>query len=121
MKKYIFITIGIISLAVGAIGAAIPLLPSFPFLLLSAYCFGKSSKKLDKWFKSTKLYKNNLESFVKGKGMKVSSKIRLILILTIFMGFGLFMMRHLFWGPIILGFVWLFHILYFIFGVKTIK
>lgn len=37
--------------------------------MLAAINFAKSSKKLDSWFKGTKLYKDNLETYVKGQGM----------------------------------------------------
>ena len=53
----------------GAIGAVLPLLPAFPFLLLATVCYAKSSERLHNWFINTKLYKNNLESFVQGNGM----------------------------------------------------
>ena len=48
----------------GAVGAVLPLLPAFPFLMLAAFCFARSSEKLNNWFIHTKLHKNNLESFV---------------------------------------------------------
>lgn len=69
IKKVVYIIIGCVGLGLGALGAALPLLPAFPFLLLAAVCFGKSSERLHKWFVGTKLYKNNLESYVKGRGM----------------------------------------------------
>lgn len=55
--KYIYLTIGIICFALGAIGAVLPILPTTPFLLVSAYCFAKSSKRVHDWFISTSLYK----------------------------------------------------------------
>ncbi|MDE5742413.1 MAG: YbaN family protein, partial [Oscillospiraceae bacterium] len=60
LKKIIYIITGCIGLALGAVGAVLPLLPAFPFLLLAAVCFGKSSERLNNWFVNTKLYKNNL-------------------------------------------------------------
>lgn len=42
--KILYVVLGCISLGVGAIGAVLPLLPAFPFLLLAAWCFAKSSK-----------------------------------------------------------------------------
>lgn len=121
IKKAFFIVLGCLSLGLGALGAVLPLLPAFPFLMLAAFCFAKSSEKLHNWFVSTKLYKKNLESFVQGKGMTVKTKIRIMITVTILMSIGFIMMHAVLVGRIILGFVWLFHVLYFIFGIKTLK
>lgn len=119
-KKTIFIILGLISLGLGAIGAILPMLPTVPFLMLSAIFFSKSSKKLDRWFKRTKLYKNNLETFANGEGMTLKVKIRIMLTVTILMAIGFFTMfrKKLYIPCIILACVWLFHILYFCFGVR---
>ena len=121
IKKAFFIVLGCLSLGLGALGAVLPLLPAFPFLMLAAFCFAKSSEKLHNWFISTKLYKKNLESFVQGKGMTVKTKIRIMITVTILMSIGFIMMHAVPVGRIILGFVWIFHVMYFIFGIKTLK
>ena len=119
-KKIFFIVLGCIGVGLGAVGAVVPMIPAFPFLLLAAYSFAKSSEKLHTWFINTKLYKNNLESYVKGQGMTWKTKIRIMITVTLLMGFGFFMMfrKDLYIPCAILGGVWLFHILYFCFGVK---
>ena len=121
LKKVFFVVLGCLSLGLGALGAVLPLLPAFPFLMLAAFCFAKSSEKLHGWFVSTKLYKKNLESFVQGKGMTVRTKIRIMLTVTFLMSIGFIMMHAVPVGRIVLGIVWLFHILYFIFGINTLK
>ena len=121
IKKAFFVVLGCLSLGLGALGAVLPILPTVPFLVLAVFCFAKSSEKLHNWFISTKLYKKNLESFVQGKGMTVKTKIRIMVTVTILMSIGFIMMHAVPVGRIILGFVWIFHVLYFIFGIKTLK
>lgn len=120
-KRILFIVLGCIGLGLGAVGAVVPLLPAFPFLLLAAYSFARSSERLHSWFISTKLYKNNLESYVKGKGMTKRTKVRIMITVTVLMTFGFVMMHQVPVGRIVLAAVWLFHIFYFVFGVKTLK
>ena len=65
IKRIFFIVLGCISLVFVGIGVALPMIPYFPFLMLSTFCFAKSSKRLHNWIINTKLYKKNLESFRK--------------------------------------------------------
>lgn len=121
IRKMIYIITGCIGVGVGAVGAVLPILPSFPFLLLAAYCFGKSSERLHTWFIGTNLYKKNLESFVQGKGMTWRTKIRIMVIVTLTMSVGFLMMSSVPVGRAILLCVWVFHVFYFVFGIKTKK
>lgn len=123
VKQVVFIVLGCICLALGTVGVFLPILPTTPFFLLTVFFFANSSQKLHDWFVGTKLYKKHLESFVQKKGMTRRTKISILTSVTLLMGFGFFMMaRKGIWVPcIILAVVWLVHLLYFIFGVKTIK
>ena len=119
ISKIIYIALGCIGVGLGAIGAAVPLLPAFPFLMMAVVCFGKSSERLHSWFVGTKLYKNNLESFAKKQGMTWRVKLRIMVVITITMGIGFLMMSRVPVGRIILAIVWVAHLLYFVFGIKT--
>lgn len=121
LKKLICLFLGFLGLGLGAVGAVVPLLPAFRFLLQAAVCFAKSSQKLHTWFTCTKLYKNNLESYVKGRGMTKKTKVKIMITVTALMSIGFVMMHQVLIGQIVLAGVWLFHILYFLFGVKTIQ
>lgn len=121
LKKALLVVVGCLSLALGAIGAVLPILPTVPFLMLSAFCFAKSSDKLHSWFISTKLYKKNLESFVKGEGMTVKTKVKIMSTVTILMAIGFIMMSRVPVGRVILAIVWVCHVVYFVFRVKTLK
>ena len=119
--KPVFLLGGFVSLGLGALGSVIPLLPTFPFLLLSGCCFARSSKRLSKWFISTRLYKDNLESFSDGKGMTKKAKSRIISVVSLTMSIGFLMMKNAPVGRIILLIVWISHIFYFVCGIKTLN
>ena len=123
MRKILYVMLGSTSLILGALGSLIPVLPTAPFLLLAAFCFARSSQKLDRWFRNTKLYKDNLEDFVAGRGMTMKAKVRIMVTVTALMSVGFIMMglKGIVTGCIVLGCVWVFHIVYFIFGIKTIS
>ena len=122
IKKIFWIILGCIGVGLGAVGAVVPMLPAFPFLMLATFSFARSSEKLHNWFVNTKLYKDNLEDFVAGKGMTVKTKVRIMVTVTLLMSVGFIMMglKGIVTGCIVLGCVWAFHIIYFIWGVKTI-
>ena len=122
IKKILWICLGCIGVGLGAVGAVVPMLPAFPFLLLAAFSFARSSEKLHTWFINTKLYKDNLEDYVAGRGMTVKTKVRIMITVTLLMSIGFIMMglKGIVTGCIVLGCVWAFHIAYFIWGVKTI-
>lgn len=118
MKKILYILIGCISLGLGIIGVILPILPTVPFVLLAAFCFARSSERLDGWFKNTKLYReNNIKN-----GMTKQAKIRIMCSVTLLMSVGFIMMglKGIVVGNVVLFIVWIFHIAYFIFGVKTV-
>ena len=123
MKKIVYMILGCVSVGVGAIGAIFPMLPTVPFLMLAAFCFARSSEQLDRWFKNTRLYQDNLADFVAGKGMTRQAKCRIMLTVTLLMSVGLVMMglKGIITGCAVLGLVWIFHVVYFVFGVKTIS
>ena len=118
MRKILYILIGCISFGLGIIGVILPILPTVPFVLLAAFCFARSSERLDGWFKSTKLYReNNIKS-----GMTKQAKVRIMCSVSLLMSIGFIMMglRGIVVGNVVLLVVWIFHMIYFTFGVKTV-
>lgn len=121
IKRAAFMALGCISLALAVLGVVLPILPTVPFLALAAFCFAKSSDRLNNWLINTKFYQNNLADFKAGKGMTVKTKVRILATVTLVMAIGLIamLMKGIIVGSIILSVVWLGHIYYFGFKVKT--
>ncbi|MGP1459212.1 MAG: YbaN family protein [Treponema sp.] len=121
IKKIVLITIGCVSLGLGCVGIALPILPTTPFFLLTLVCFTNSSERLHDWFIGTKLYKKHLEAFVQKRGMTAAAKLSVIIAFTLVMAFGFIMMKKTPVGRAALAVVWAVHIVYFVFIVKTLR
>ena len=121
IKRIAFVVLGCVSLVLAVIGVVLPILPTVPFLALAAFCFAKSSDRLNNWLINTKFYQNNLADFKAGKGMTVKTKTRILVTVTLIMAVGLIVMliKGVIVGSIVLVIVWLGHIYYFGFKVKT--
>ena len=122
-KRIFFLALGCVCLALGTVGVFLPILPTVPFYLATLFCFSQSSQRLHDWFLGTDLYKKHLQSYAERRGMTFRTKAGIIATVTLLMGFGFFMMaRTGIWIPcVILALVWVGHIAYFVFGVKTIR
>lgn len=49
MKRAVWLVLGFLFLGIGAVGIVLPLLPTVPFLLLTAFCFARASERLHHW------------------------------------------------------------------------
>lgn len=123
LKTLLFLIIGCICLGLGCVGIALPIIPTVPFFLATVFCFANSSQKLHDWFISTKMYKKHLESYVKKEGMLLQTKLTILTTVTLLMGVGftMMMLKGIYVPCIILAVVWICHVIYFVFGVKTVK
>lgn len=120
MKKAVFVSIGCLFFACGWIGAFVPILPTTPFLLLSAACFAKGSSRLNKRFLNTRLYKRYLQSYVERREMPAKNKIIICALVTSMLMSAFFIVQN--WiGRILILCVIALKYYYFIFHVKTVK
>lgn len=120
MKRILFVILGCLCLGLGTVGIVLPLLPTVPFYLATVFFFANSSKRLHDWFTGTKMYRKHLESYVKKEGMTVRTKATIMTSASLMMGIGFLCMSRVPIGRIVLAVVWVCHIIYFVFMVKTI-
>ena len=97
--KFIYLTIGFFAFVLGCAGIVLPVLPTTPFLLLAAVCFTRGSRRVDQWFRQTKVYKNHLEGFVKNREMEGKTKVVILTFASVFLLIAFFMMEMYMGGP----------------------
>ncbi|MDP2814350.1 MAG: YbaN family protein [Erysipelotrichaceae bacterium] len=76
--KIVFISLGWIFVAVGLIGAFVPILPTTPFLLLAAFFFARGSQKFHERLTQSAFYKKHVESTIKDGQMPIRTKVRIV-------------------------------------------
>ena len=119
MHRFIYLTIGCIFLALGLLGVIIPILPTTPFLLVTSFCFAKGSHRFHHWFTHTKIYKNNLESFVNERSMTLKTKICTLAFASTMLLFPLIFVDILAFRLFIIA-LYIVKYYYFIFKIKTV-
>ncbi|NDV46156.1 DUF454 domain-containing protein [Paludibacter sp. 221] len=73
--KVLYVVIGIISLILGVLGIFLPILPTTPFLLLSAAVFARSSDKLYNWLLNHRVLGEYIRSFREEKAIPLRIKV----------------------------------------------
>lgn len=74
-KTYIYLVLGTISLTLGVIGIALPILPTTPFLLLAAFCYLRSSKRRYEWLIQHPVFGPYVKDYLQHKAIKRKTKV----------------------------------------------
>nr|WP_288339065.1 YbaN family protein [uncultured Allobaculum sp.] len=113
--------IGFVGLFLCVLGAILPVLPSFPFALMAAFGFARSSEKLHDRFVASRLYQDNAKDWVEHRAMRPQAKKRVLMTISLVLLCSWLMLFHLPWVQWILVAVWIGHVLYFRFGIRTLE
>lgn len=118
LARRLWAAAGLVMFGLGALGAVLPVLPTTPFILVAAFCFARSSEKIDAWFQSTRLYKIVFSSYMERRTMTLRGKLTLLVPVTVLMGLA-FALMDIVPMRVVLAVVWVGHIVYFGFIVPT--
>jgi uncharacterized membrane protein YbaN (DUF454 family) len=84
--RALLIAAGLLSLAFAVIGAFLPILPTVPFLLLSAAAFARSSTRLHDWLLNRSWFGRSIRDYLKKRGIRLRTKILVIASLWVSIG-----------------------------------
>ncbi len=75
VKRLLLILAGSISLVLGVIGIVLPVLPTTPFLLLAAFCYLRSSRRLYDWMLNNRVFGTYIYNYLTYRAVKKSVKV----------------------------------------------
>jgi len=104
LKNLILTALGFILLGLGAVGVALPVLPTTPFVLLAAVCFSASNRKISAWLQRNRVFGPYIENYRTKQGIKLSLKIGSIAFLWTGLSVSMIMVQKT-WVYIVLGIV----------------
>ncbi len=102
LKKALLIALGTLCVALGVLGVFLPVLPTTPFLLLAAFCYGRSSKRFYSWLMTNRWCGEYIRSYREGKGMPIRQKMLTLLLLWLTIGSTAWLAVSLWWLRLIL-------------------
>ncbi len=81
ISRYLLFFAGTLFLGLGLIGIVLPILPTTPFLLLTAACYARSSKRFYEWLINNKLFGKYIKNYRENNGIPLKGKILAISLL----------------------------------------
>ncbi len=103
-RKGLFVLAGTVSLGFGCIGIVLPVLPTTPFLLLSAACYYKGSERLHNWMLNNRWFGDYIRNYKEGKGIPLKTKVFTLTLLWIVISYStVFMLNILVVQMILVG------------------
>ncbi|RXZ28699.1 DUF454 domain-containing protein [Fusobacterium necrophorum] len=119
VKRNILLGIAWISLILGGIGIFLPLLPTTPFILLSAFCFQKSSERFHQWILNSPIFGKYIRDYQEQKGITLKNKIVAVTFMALGMSFSAYKVPNIYMR-ISLAVIFI-AVSYHIFKIKTLK
>ena len=73
--RAVLVILGFLALAVGIVGAFLPLIPTVDLVLLAAFLFSRSSERFDRWLATNRFFGGIVRDWRSGRGFTVRSKV----------------------------------------------
>ncbi|GHA22363.1 YbaN family protein [Oceanisphaera arctica] len=88
--RLLFALLGSVSLGLGVLGAFLPVLPTTPFVLLSAFLFGKSSPRVHHWLVNHPWFGGMISDWQAHRGLRAHVRRRALWMMALSFGFSIY-------------------------------
>ena len=69
LRRVLLLVVGSFFLTLGMVGIVVPVLPTTPFLILAAICYGRSSVSCYRWLTTNRVFGRHLDDYLHGRGV----------------------------------------------------
>lgn len=97
LRRRLYLAGGILALLLGAMGVVIPVLPTTPFLLLSAALLMRSSPRLYLWLTGNRLFGPFIHNYRLYRAVPLRSKVSGLIFLWLMLGSSAVFAVHSWW------------------------
>lgn len=101
--RIVLIIVGVLSLVLGIIGLFLPILPTVPFVLLSAACFSRGSKRMHAYLLRLPFAGKAVEDYEKGHGVSRRAKVTALLMMWGGMTISAVLVAPPLWGLVLMA------------------
>lgn len=119
--RYVFLTIGAISFALGTAGIVLPLLPTVPFYMLTLFCLARGSERFHKMFLESSLYQKTVAAYERDKALTLRAKLSILVSVSAIMAVGAYFSQDMSIALMVMGIIWVAHVIALAFIIKTKK
>ncbi len=95
VKRYALIFTGSTSLALGVVGIFVPILPTTPFLILTSFCYLRSSNRLYNWVINHRIFGSFIDNYMNNRAVEMKAKIVSLIFLWTTLGVSIFIFPSL--------------------------
>ena len=117
--RYVFLTIGAISFALGTAGIVLPLLPTVPFYMLTLFCLARGSERFHKMFLESSLYQKTVAAYERNKALTLRAKLSILVSVSAIMAVGAYFSQDMPIALMVMGIIWVAHVIALAFIIKT--
>ncbi|WP_127134704.1 YbaN family protein [Veillonella caviae] len=119
--RYIFLTIGTISFCLGTAGIVLPILPTVPFYMLTLFCLARGSERFHRMFLESQLYKKTVGAYERDKALTLRAKLSILVSVSAIMAVGAYFSQDMPIALMVMGIIWVAHVIALAFIIKTKK
>ena len=97
MRKHLWVIGGTVCVGLGILGIFLPVLPTTPFLLLAALCYGRGSRRFYNWLVNRSRFGSYIRNYREGRGIPLKQKLLTITVLWLTIGFAIGFVATTWW------------------------